>query len=111
MDLLIPAALGGVITEDNADKVKAKLIAEVANGPITSKADEILAKKNIVVLPDVLVNAGGVTVSWYEWVQNQQGSYPWTIEEVSETCHFFSFFSFLPHAVLCSRCASGSRIG
>merc|ERR1711991_101436 len=84
VDLLIPAALGGVITEDNADKVKAKLIAEVANGPITSKADEILAKKNIVVLPDVLVNAGGVTVSWYEWVQNQQGSYPWTIEEVRE---------------------------
>jgi glutamate dehydrogenase len=69
-DVLVLAALENVITEKNAKKIKAKIILELANGPITPEADEILDKKKIVVLPDVLANAGGVTVSYYEWKQN-----------------------------------------
>lgn len=71
-DILIPAALENVITEANADKIKAKMIVEGANGPTTPEADEILFKKGILLLPDILANAGGVTVSYYEWVQNIQ---------------------------------------
>ncbi len=81
VDLLIPAALEGVITRENADRIKAPLIAEVANGPIVGEADQILKERGAVVLPDVLTNAGGVTVSYFEWVQNLQG-YSWTLEEV-----------------------------
>lgn len=81
VDILIPAALEGVITPANADQIKAPLIVEVANGPITGDADAILASKNIEVIPDVLANAGGVTVSYFEWVQNRQGYY-WTLDEV-----------------------------
>jgi glutamate dehydrogenase (NADP+) len=83
VDLLVPAALGGVITAANAKRVRAATIAEVANGPITHDADAILRDQGVVVLPDVLVNAGGVTVSWFEWVQNLQG-YPWTLAVVRE---------------------------
>jgi glutamate dehydrogenase (NADP+) len=82
-DLLVPAALENMIHEDNAGTVKAKLILELANGPLTSEADEILARKGIVVLPDILANAGGVTVSYFEWVQNRQGFY-WTLEEIHD---------------------------
>jgi glutamate dehydrogenase (NADP+) len=82
-DLLVPAALENMIHEDNASTVKAKLILELANGPLTSEADEILARKGIVVLPDILANAGGVTVSYFEWVQNRQGFY-WTLEEIHD---------------------------
>jgi len=81
VDILIPAALEGVITEKNAHAVKAKYIVEVANGPILSDADPIIENNGIEVIPDVLANAGGVTVSYFEWVQNQQG-YSWTLEEV-----------------------------
>ncbi|WP_046864328.1 Glu/Leu/Phe/Val family dehydrogenase [Microvirga massiliensis] len=80
-DLLVPAALEDMIHKDNADSVKARVVLELANGPITPEADAILAGKNIVVLPDILANAGGVTVSYFEWVQNRQGYY-WTVEEV-----------------------------
>lgn len=80
-DLLVPSALENMIHEGNAGSVKAKLILELANGPITTEADEILAKKGTVVLPDILANAGGVTVSYFEWVQNRQGFY-WTLEEI-----------------------------
>ncbi|NJR48547.1 MAG: Glu/Leu/Phe/Val dehydrogenase [Leptolyngbyaceae cyanobacterium CSU_1_3] len=83
VDILIPAALEKQITADNAPNVKAKLIFEVANGPITSAADEILEAKGIYVFPDILVNAGGVTVSYFEWVQNRSGMY-WTIAEVNQ---------------------------
>ncbi|RMF27095.1 MAG: Glu/Leu/Phe/Val dehydrogenase [Cyanobacteria bacterium J083] len=83
VDILIPAALENQITEVNAADIKAKLIFEVANGPISSGADPILAKKNIQVVPDILVNAGGVTVSYFEWVQNRSGLY-WTLAEVNE---------------------------
>ncbi len=81
VDMLIPAALEGVIHEGNAPRVSAPLIVEVANGPILPEADEALIAKGVRVLPDVLANAGGVTVSYFEWVQNRQG-YPWTLEEV-----------------------------
>ena len=81
VDILIPAALEGVITENNAASVNAKYIVEVANGPILSTADPIIEEKGITVIPDVLANAGGVTVSYFEWVQNRQG-YKWTLDEV-----------------------------
>lgn len=80
-DLLVPAALDGMIHADNAASVKARLILELANGPVTPEADEILAKQNVVVLPDILANAGGVTVSYFEWVQNRQG-YRWSLDDV-----------------------------
>jgi len=83
VDVLIPAALEKQITVENAERIKAKYIFEVANGPITSEADAILEKKGIQVFPDILVNAGGVTVSYFEWVQNRSGLY-WTSEEVNQ---------------------------
>lgn len=73
VDVLVLAALDGVIHVDNADQVKAPIILELANGPITNRADQILYKKGIEVLPDILANAGGVTVSYFEWVQNRSG--------------------------------------
>jgi glutamate dehydrogenase len=81
VDILIPAALENSITAENANMIKAKLICEGANGPITPEADEILEKKGIIVTPDILTNAGGVTVSYFEWVQNLMGYY-WGEEEV-----------------------------
>ena len=83
VDVLIPAALENQIDRSNSDDIKAKYIFEVANGPITSDADEILALKDIYVFPDILVNAGGVTVSYFEWVQNRSGWY-WTLQEVNQ---------------------------
>ena len=83
VDVLIPAALENQITTANAKLVKAKYIFEVANGPITSAADKILQEKGIYVFPDILVNAGGVTVSYFEWVQNRSGLY-WTLQEVNQ---------------------------
>jgi glutamate dehydrogenase (NADP+) len=81
VDLLIPAALENQITEQNADRVRAPVIVEVANGPTTCEADTRLAAAGKLVVPDILANAGGVTVSYFEWVQNRQGFY-WTLEEV-----------------------------
>ncbi|MGE0152067.1 MAG: Glu/Leu/Phe/Val dehydrogenase [Reyranellaceae bacterium] len=82
-DLLVPAALENMIDAGNARTVKAKLVLELANGPVTPEADSILADNGVVVLPDILANAGGVTVSYFEWVQNRQGYY-WTVEEIHE---------------------------
>lgn len=80
--LLIPAALENQITQNNVDKIKTQIIAEAANGPTTPEADDILYKKNILVIPDVLANGGGVTVSYFEWLQNLRREY-WTEEEVN----------------------------
>ena len=81
-DILIPAAMGDSITEDVARRVQTKLIVELANGPVTPKADTLLHERNILVIPDILANAGGVTVSYYEWVQNRTGLY-WDAGQVN----------------------------
>ncbi len=86
-DILIPAALENVITLDNADQVKAKIVAEAANGPTTPRADEVLARKGIFLIPDILANAGGVTVSWFEWSQNLQGFF-WQEHEVNQRLEY-----------------------
>lgn len=82
VEILVPAATEDVITVSNAKKVQAKLIVEGANGPTSSKADAIIYEKGISVVPDILANAGGVTVSYFEWVQNRLG-YKWTAERVN----------------------------
>lgn len=80
-DLLVPAALEDQIHRGNAGSIRTKVVLELANGPVTAEADAILEAKGVVVLPDILANAGGVTVSYFEWVQNRQGYY-WPLEEV-----------------------------
>ena len=82
VDVLIPAALGGVLTRDNAREVRARYVVEAANGPTTPEADEILHARGIPVLPDIYANAGGVTVSYFEWVQNIQ-QFSWDEERVN----------------------------
>ncbi len=83
VQVLIPAALGGVINDSNVEKIKADIIIEAANGPIYPGADAILAERGVTVLPDILANAGGVTVSYFEWVQNRQ-HYRWTLDRVRQ---------------------------
>lgn len=83
VEMLIPAALGGVITRDNVDQIKAEIILEAANGPIHPGADALLDERGVTVLPDILANAGGVTVSYFEWVQNLQ-HYKWGLNRVRQ---------------------------
>ena len=82
-DILVPAALENQLTEKNAHNIKAQLVAEGANGPTTAQADRILSEAGITIIPDILANAGGVTVSYFEWVQNRMGYY-WRENEVNE---------------------------
>ncbi|TKW75426.1 MAG: Glu/Leu/Phe/Val dehydrogenase [Staphylococcus hominis] len=82
-DILVPAAISNQITEDNAHDIKADIVVEAANGPTTPEATRILTERGILLVPDVLASAGGVTVSYFEWVQNNQGYY-WTEDEVNE---------------------------
>lgn len=96
-DILVPAAIANQITEDNASKIKASIVVEAANGPTTLEATNILTKRGILIVPDVLASAGGVTLSYLEWVQNNQGYY-WTEEEVNEKMRHVLVESF--HKVL-----------
>ena len=82
VDVLVPSAIENQVTKENASKIKAKHILELANGPVTAEADKILKEKGIAVIPDILANAGGVTVSYFEWAQNLQNLY-WSLEEVN----------------------------
>jgi glutamate dehydrogenase (NAD(P)+) len=82
-DILIPAAVANQITGANAAKIQARLIAEAANGPTTTEADDILYRKGVTLLPNILANAGGITVSYFEWVQNLQGL-RWDLEETDQ---------------------------
>ena len=82
-DILVPAALENVITKENVDNIQAKIIVEMANGPITQEAYDTLKAKNIISIPDILANGGGVIVSYFEWLQNRENS-AWTEEQVNE---------------------------
>jgi glutamate dehydrogenase (NAD(P)+) len=82
VDVLVPAAKEDVITRKNVTSIQARMIVEGANGPTSAKADDIINEKGIMVVPDILANAGGVTVSYFEWVQNRIG-YKWTLERIN----------------------------
>jgi glutamate dehydrogenase (NAD(P)+) len=86
-DVLVPAAIEGVITVKNADNVTARIICEAANGPISFEADKVLNDRGVFVVPDILANSGGVTVSYFEWVQDIQ-AYFWTEDEVNDKLRF-----------------------
>jgi len=85
-DILAPAALQNQITLQNADRVNCKILAEGANGPTTLEADEVLNDKGVFIIPDILANAGGVTVSYFEWVQGTQ-NYMWSLQEINDRLH------------------------
>ncbi|KAH6757309.1 glutamate dehydrogenase 1 [Perilla frutescens var. hirtella] len=109
-DILIPAALGGVINRDNAGDIKAKFIIEAANHPTDPEGDEILAKKGVVVLPDIYANSGGVTVSYFEWVQNIQG-FMWDEEKVNAELKTYMNRGFKDVKEMCSSHNCHFRMG
>ncbi|MGE0441899.1 MAG: Glu/Leu/Phe/Val dehydrogenase [Gemmatimonadales bacterium] len=108
-EVLVPAALENVITEDNAADIKAKVICEGANGPTSATADEILQDKGILVIPDILANAGGVTVSYFEWVQDR-GGYFWDEETVNTRLEKIMVDSFGEVAGMAARHSVNMRI-
>ncbi|KAJ0961819.1 hypothetical protein J5N97_029647 [Dioscorea zingiberensis] len=109
-DVLIPCALGGVLTRENAANVKAKYIIEAANHPIDPEADEILSKKGVIILPDIYANAGGVTVSYFEWVQNIQG-YMWDEEKVNLKLQKYMTNAFKNIKAMCKTYDCNLRMG
>jgi glutamate dehydrogenase (NAD(P)+) len=108
-DVLLPAALENVITSKNANKIKAKIICEGANGPTTAGADKILEEKGVFVIPDILANAGGVTVSYFEWVQDR-GGYFWDEETVNRRLESIITRSFSEVVALAERHKVNTRI-
>ncbi|MFN8645995.1 MAG: Glu/Leu/Phe/Val dehydrogenase [Gemmatimonadales bacterium] len=109
-DVLVPAALENVITDENAGQIKARIICEGANGPTTAEADKILNQKGIFVIPDILANAGGVTVSYFEWVQDR-GGYFWDEETVNNRLEKIMVHSFEEVTSMAERHGVDNRIG
>ncbi|KAG9137229.1 hypothetical protein Leryth_023367 [Lithospermum erythrorhizon] len=109
-DILIPAALGGVINRDNAKEIKAKYIVEAANHPTDPDADKILSKKGVIVLPDILANSGGVTVSYFEWVQNIQG-FMWDEDKVNSVLKTYMTRAFKDVKDMCKTHNCDLRMG
>ena len=108
-DILIPAATEGVITAANAHRVQARIVSEAANGPTTPEADEILFKKETIVVPDILANAGGVTVSYFEWVQDLQ-SFFWGVEEITQKLEVIMNRAFAAVADKAEQCSCDMRL-
>jgi glutamate dehydrogenase (NAD(P)+) len=109
-DVLVPAALENVITHENADQIKARIICEGANGPTTAAADRILSHKGIFVIPDILANAGGVTVSYFEWVQDR-GGYFWDEETVNNRLERIIVRAFEEVIAMAERHGDDNRLG
>ncbi|WZY74365.1 hypothetical protein YC2023_006605 [Brassica napus] len=109
-DVLVPAALGGVINRENANEIKAKFIIEGANHPTDPEADEILRKKGVVILPDIYANSGGVTVSYFEWVQNIQG-FMWEEEKVNKELQNYMTRGFKDLKEMCKTHSCDLRMG
>lgn len=109
-DVLVPCALGGVLNKENAADVKAKFIIEAANHPTDPEADEILSKKGVVILPDIYANSGGVTVSYFEWVQNIQG-FMWEEEKVNHELKTYMMSAFKDIKAMCQTHNCNLRMG